>query len=292
MTNVTNTSNKYTTNMATKARPKVYVLDNGVITADENWFFSMNNPAVPGQPYEPKFMRMPIFTVLIDHPEGKILFDTACNPDSMSPGGRWDPFTQALFPWHAKEEDYLHNRLEQLNVRPDDIKYVVASHLHLDHVGCLDMFKKSTIICHDDEFTAAMKSYGLNHRAGGPYFWNDTDAWLKANLQWDLIKRDEDYIELVEGVRILNFGSGHTMGMLCLELDLPETGKVILGSDLAYSKESVGPPARVPVLVHDTVGYVNATERIRRLPKSTQVWYSHDSENFEKLVKSTEGYYE
>lgn|GEM_PF-5241480 len=43
--------------------------------------------------------------------------------------------TQLSSPWVGSEECYLHNRPEQLRVRPEDINYVVASHLHLDHAG-------------------------------------------------------------------------------------------------------------------------------------------------------------
>ena len=68
---------------------KVYVLDTGTMKMDKNYMISMHNPASVENP-NPKseFVEFPVFAVLIDHPEGKILFDTGCNPDGMGDDGR------------------------------------------------------------------------------------------------------------------------------------------------------------------------------------------------------------
>ncbi|MBX6394967.1 MAG: N-acyl homoserine lactonase family protein [Alicyclobacillaceae bacterium] len=274
--------------------PRLYVLDNGRMRMDKNWMIAMHNPATIHNPNaQTEFIEFPIYTVLIDHPEGKILFDTSCNPNSMGPQGRWAEVTQSMFPWTASEECYLHNRLEQLKIRPEDIDFVVASHLHLDHAGCLEMFTKATIIVHEDEFNGALQVYARNQKAGA-YIWADIDAWIKNNLQWYTVKRDEDHLVLAEGVRVLNFGSGHAWGMLGLHVVLPEKGGIILASDAIYCAESYGPPIKPPGILYDSVGYVKTVERIRRLAKETrsEVWFGHDAEQFKGFRKSTEGYYE
>ncbi|GAV13644.1 N-acyl homoserine lactonase family protein [Paenibacillus sp. chi10] len=277
-----------------KARPKLYVMDNGRMSMDKNWLLAMHNPATVLNPNAAtEFVEFPVYTVLIDHPEGKILFDTACNPNGMGKEGRWAESIQMLFPWKASEECYLHNRLEQLNVSPQDIKYVVASHLHLDHAGCLELFTNATIIVHEDELNGALQTYARNEKEGG-YIWADIDAWIKNNLQWKTIKRTEDQLELAEGITLLNFGSGHAWGMLGLHINMPETGGIILASDTIYTAESYGPPVRPPGNLYDSVGYRNTVDRIRTLATRTnsQVWYGHDANQFKGFRKSTEGYYE
>ena len=42
------------------------------------------------------------------------------------------------------------------------------------------------------------------------------------------MKRDEDYLKLVDGVKVLNFGSGHAWGMIGLEIETEELGTIIL----------------------------------------------------------------
>lgn len=277
-----------------KPNPKLYVMDNGRMRMDKNWMIAMHNPATIDNPNAPtEFVEFPVYTVLIDHPEGKILFDTACNPNSMGPEGRWGEQTQKMFPIMMEEECYLHHRLEQLNVRPEDIKYVVASHLHLDHAGCLELFTNATIIVHEDELNGTLQTYARNAKEGA-YVWADIDAWIKNNLQWKTIKRHEDNLELAPGIKILNLGSGHAWGMIGLHVNMPETGGIILASDAIYTAESFGPPVKPPGIIYDSLGYTNAVERIRRLAKETnsQVWFGHDPVQFKQFRKSTEGYYE
>src|SRR5690554_989754 len=93
-----------------KARPKLYVMDNGRMSMDKNWMIAVHNPATIHNPNaQTEFVKFPIYTVLIDHPEGKILFDTACHPNSMGQEGRWAEITQQMFPYEADEECYLPN---------------------------------------------------------------------------------------------------------------------------------------------------------------------------------------
>lgn len=108
------------------------------------------------------------------------------------------------------------------------------------------------------------------------------------------MKRYEDNIILAEGIKVLNFGSGHAWGMIGLHVELPETGGIILASDAIYTAESYGPPIKPPGIIYDSLGYMNTVERIRQIAKETnsQVWFGHDSEQFKKFRKSTEGYYE
>lgn len=273
---------------------KLYVIDNGTMKMDKNWMIAMHNPATVSNPTAPaEFVEFPIYTVLIDHPEGKILFDTACNPNAMGQDGRWGQMTQQMFPITMAEECYLHNRLDQLGVRPEDIKYVVASHLHLDHAGCLELFTNAKIIVHEDELNGTLQTYARNQKEGA-YVWGDIDAWIKNNLQWHTIKRGEDNIQLAEGINILNFGSGHAWGMLGLQIDMPETGGIILASDAIYTAESFGPPIKPPGIIYDSIGYSSAVEKIRRIAKETNsdVWFGHDANQFKSFRKSTEGYYE
>ncbi|SFV45689.1 Hypothetical protein SSCIU_02530 [Mammaliicoccus sciuri] len=235
----------------------------------------------------------PIYTVFIDHPEAKILFDTACNPNSMGENGRWINQTQKAFPYTADESCYLPNRLEQINVDPSEVDYVVASHLHLDHAGCLEYFTNATVIVHDDELNGTMQTYARNQKAGA-YIWADIDAWIKNDLTWKTIKPYEDNLEIVKGVKVLNFGSGHAWGMIGLEVETQELGTLILASDAIYTAESMGDILKPPGILYDSIGWARSVEKIKKLAKekNAQIWFGHDGNQFEGFRKSTDGYYE
>lgn len=275
-------------------KPKLYVLDTGTMKMDKNYMIAMYNPASVDNPNPPaEFVEFPVYAVLIDHPEGKILFDTGCNPDGMGEDGRWPQGIQKMFPSFQDESCYLINRLEQLNTRPEDIKYVVASHLHLDHAGCLELFTNATIIVHDTELSKTMKQYAMTKDMGA-YIWADINAWITNDLKWKTVMPHEDELELAEGIKILNFGPGHAWGLLGLHVELPGEGGIILASDAVYSAESYGPPVKLPGIIYDSLGYLNAVEKIKQYADRTnsQVWFGHDSEQFRKFIKSTEGFYE
>ncbi|WP_239709469.1 MULTISPECIES: N-acyl homoserine lactonase family protein [unclassified Mammaliicoccus] len=273
---------------------KLYVLDNGRMRMDKNLMIAGSNQATLDNPNAPNEMfEFPIYTVFIDHPEAKILFDTACNPNSMGENGRWINQTQKAFPYTADESCYLPNRLEQINVDPSEVDYVVASHLHLDHAGCLEYFTNATVIVHDDELNGTMQTYARNQKAGA-YIWADIDAWIKNDLTWKTIKPYEDNLEIVKGVKVLNFGSGHAWGMIGLEVETQELGTLILASDAIYTAESMGDNLKPPGILYDSIGWARSVEKIKRLAKEkdAQIWFGHDGNQFEGFRKSTDGYYE
>ena len=70
------------------------------------------------------------------------------------------------FPYFADEACHLPNRLEQIGIDLKDVDIVVASHLHLDHAGCLEYFTNATVIVHNDELNRTMQSYARNQKEG------------------------------------------------------------------------------------------------------------------------------
>jgi glyoxylase-like metal-dependent hydrolase (beta-lactamase superfamily II) len=98
----------------------------------------------------------------------------------------------------------------------------------------------------------------------------------------------------MDGVTIMNFGRGHSYGMLGLLLELPKSGNKLLISDTIYSSENVGPPIRKPGICRDTENWLKSMEYVLALAKEhkAEIWYGHDLAQFETLTKSTEGYYE
>ncbi|PHK49953.1 AhlS family quorum-quenching N-acyl homoserine lactonase [Staphylococcus edaphicus] len=277
-----------------KERMKIYVLDNGRMKMDKNLMIANSNQATLDDPKAHNEMHeFPIYTVFIDHPDAKILFDTACNPNAMGDNGRWISATQKAFPYFADESCHLPHRLEQINVDPKEVDFVIASHLHLDHAGCLEYFTNATIIVHDDELSGAMKTYARNQQEGA-YIWADIDAWIKNNLKWRTIKKEEDNLKLVDGIRILNYGSGHAWGIIGLEIESAELGTIILASDAIYTKESIEDTLKPPGILYDSIGWTKSVEKIKRLAeeRNAQIWFGHDGEQFEGFRKSTEGYYE
>ena len=61
---------------------KVYILDNGWLECDANWMVAMSVVGTKGNPHpQARWIKIPVYAVLIDHPEGKFLYDTGCCAD-------------------------------------------------------------------------------------------------------------------------------------------------------------------------------------------------------------------
>ena len=271
---------------------KMHIMANGILECDNANLIAMPKLATNKNKHTiSEWVVSPVYTVLLEHPEGVVLFDAACHPDAMN--GRWDNGNMLRTPYIFDEGELLPNTLHQLGYGPHDVDYVVVSHLHEDHGGCLDLFTKSKIIVSDEELTQTLRLYALNGEMGG-YIRNDIRAWLEAELQWELVGAEMQAVKLLDGITILNFGPGHTFGMLGLLVELKNSGNFILASDTVFTSVNLGPPMRYPGLAYDTRGYARTVERIIRLAKEkqAQILFGHDVEQFSGLRKSTEGFYD
>jgi len=273
---------------------KMHVLELGKLRLDKNFMVANTTVATARNPNPPgQVIDIPVSAYYIEHPDGNVLFDTGCHPDWGGPNGRWPQATQEIFPVIGGEECMLPARLDALGVGPDQIRHVVLSHLHCDHAGCVEYFRKSQLIVHEDEFAGAYAHFALRDDST-PYIVNDLERWSRLGLNWRRIGRKEPDQTLVDGVRLLNFGSGHAYGMLGVEVSLRSQNGVLLVSDACYTAENYGPPMRPSGISFDSIGLARTIERIRAIAanKNASVWFGHDAAQFETLRKSTEGWYE
>jgi N-acyl homoserine lactone hydrolase len=293
----TSTPDRRTVHIGAGSKLKLHVLDLGRLRLDKNFMVANTTVATARTPNpRGQLIDIPVSAYYIEHPDGNVLFDTGCHPDWSGANGRWPADgLQELFPHIGGEECMLPARLDMMGIGPDDVDYVVLSHLHCDHAGCVEYFRKSRIIVHEDEFSGAFRQYALQDH-GSPYALKDLDAMIKAQLHWREIGRDEPDQNIVEGVRLLNFGPGHARGMLGLQVNLRSQTGVILVSDACYTAENYGLGAKLPGIAWDSIGIMRTVKRIQALAGDTgaAVWFGHDVEQFASVRKATsgEGHYE
>ena len=168
---------------APRGKLKLHVLDLGKLRLDKNFMVANTTVATARDPNpRGQIIDIPVSAYYVEHPDGNVLFDTGCNPNWGGPNGRWPvDGLQELFPHIGGEECMLPARLDMMGVGPDDIDYVVLSHLHCDHAGCVEYFRKSKLIVHEDEFAGAFRQYALQDH-GTPYALKDLEAMIKAQL--------------------------------------------------------------------------------------------------------------
>ncbi len=270
---------------------KMYVLDNGSQILDKSFLVAgCTSATTDNKNPDTIWQEIPIRSFLIDHPDGKIVFDTGCSPDFAS---KWPEFIHKQSPYRVTEEQIFLNRLAQLQVKPEDVQKVVMSHLHVDHAGNLSAFKNAEIFVNNDEFTTTLRNYvrGTDLDVHVPV---DIEAFIAAKLNWRPVMPEEKEVPIAEGVTVLNLGSGHSWGMLGLRVDLKNSGTFLLVADALYLQENLGPPIKTPGIIHDSLGFVRTAKFLGDYAKKhhATILFGHDMAQFKTLKKSPAEYYD
>src|SRR2546422_863908 len=87
-------------------------------------------------------LRIPCFSVLVEHDDGLFLFDTGFDLEHTN---RVLPFEQP----EQTEEQTIPAQLELCGFRPSDVTTLVNSHLHFDHMGGNKLIPGAEVVLHE-----------------------------------------------------------------------------------------------------------------------------------------------
>lgn len=265
------------------APSKVHLLRTGTMECDQTWLLLKPGQNIADRSHTAKpavWTTCPTHAVLIEHPDGRILWDTGVPQDWET---RWAPTgLQEFFPVQ-QGTSYLQDSLAALELAPDDIDVLVLSHLHFDHAANAKLFDngKTRIVVNRKEHDGAL---GID----GPF----KGAHLKVDyegLDYELVEGD---VDIAPGVGVIET-PGHTWGTMSLRVDLPESGTKIFTSDAVYLADSWGPPAIGAAIVWDSVQWLESVEKLRGIAERTgaEVIFGHDPEQAAELPFAPEGHY-
>jgi N-acyl homoserine lactone hydrolase len=254
------------------ATVRLYVLDTGLIECSEYAMFSPN--AEPGA-----YREMSVRSYLVVHPEGTLLWDTGID-DSFAALARGKRIAAPIV---FRVPKTLRSQLAEVGVSPDKVDYLGLSHLHVDHVGNVGLFPRSTVLLQRAEYEAGY----------GP----DPERFTLIPDTYAALKRDR--IEIVEGDHDL-FGDGlvvmkalpgHTPGHQGLLVVLPETGPILIGADIAYSAADYAESAvrTANVDLEASRRSIEAAKALER-DRDATVWLHHDLEA-QRNVRTAPSFY-
>jgi N-acyl homoserine lactone hydrolase len=156
----------------------------------------------------------------IEGSEQKTLVDAGCTADMFHVRG------------HPSEEQVqpLEMGLGKLGLVPEDIRVVIFTHFHWDHVELAYKFRRAKFIVQKTEMDFALKPH--------PYVARLYDRNMFQDLDLDIVEGDN---EIFEGVKVL-FTPGHSAGGQSVAVQTPK-GVAIIPGFCSISENFDPPPA-------------------------------------------------
>jgi glyoxylase-like metal-dependent hydrolase (beta-lactamase superfamily II) len=244
---------------------KLYILNcgEGVAADISRWSPGVN---------EGKSMDFVDTCYLIKHPQGWFLWDTgvadavAAMPNGLAPA---DP--KAV---HWRRPKTLAAQLDQLGIKPSDIKAMAVSHTHPDHVGNVELFPATMLYVQKAE-----------------YEWPGPNNAPRFKPEHPVTKLEGDRDVFGDGSVTIFSTPGHTPGHQSLLVKLPRTGAIVLSGDAAHFRDN-WVNRRVPSINFNKEQTLASMQKISDTltKENAQLWINHDKAQRDRLKMSPEFY--
>lgn len=186
---------------------------------------------------------LPVSAYLIEHPQGRLLVDTGWHRE-ISPLGKYSRraqikhmglghflLNQGMLP---QGESIVEQLMDKVAVSPQDLDYVILTHLHTDHASGLRMVRGAKHIIVSEEEIQDTKQYPIRYARSmwegisfEPFQFSDTGVG-PVGRSLDLF--GDGSVELIQI-------PGHTSGLTAVKINVGDK-YVLLFSDGGYATKS------------------------------------------------------
>ena len=261
---------------------KVYLLDGGSLVIDGYHAFWNRGPG--GE------FRFPTYSVLVDHPDGRYIFDTGYDYDHVM---KVLPFEKPL----QTEEQTIPGQLALLGLKPEDINYVVNSHYHFDHCGGNKHLTTACTVCHAAELEACGCPQPFEMLGYSDLSFSSDVAAKRAeaagnggDVELDIFTPTFETVtgdqEIAKGIWLFET-PGHTAGHYSMMVELAGRRPMLFTADACYSQKSMEMMC-IASFHLDPVASVQSLHRLKELAEKhdAELFYSHDPESWPDYIKA------
>src|SRR5688572_6386719 len=233
-------------------------------------------PSVPKE--KARDVTIPVSMWVIDHPKGLIVFDTGNNV-AVSDGQckkHWVAGNCDFLKPNQKREDVIDAQLKKLGYSTDQVKAVITSHAHLDHIGNIKMFPKAIHVIQKKELYQAWWPEKFQ-RDGGVFVVGDFDGPAR---DFNYLELEGDYDLFGDGSVIVLSTPGHTLGHQSVKVKLAGGKTIVMAQDAIWMQENLdGYPAGLNYSVKDYNHSITRLKTIRDF-EGAQLYFGHDQDQY------------
>src|SRR6202795_360140 len=168
-------------------------------------------------------------------------------------------------------------RLAEVKVKPEQVKYVGISHFHGDHTGQLAPFAGATLLIGKGDWDGIIAPTPMQGANVAGF-----KSWISENRKVEPLTGDKDVFG--DGSVIVLRMPGHTPGHSGLLVKLKDMGPVLLTGDLVHFRENYE-SGGVPSFNFDRAATVASIERTKQIVANLKanVVIQHDMRDIGKL---------
>ena len=169
-------------------------------------------------------------------------------------------------------------RLAEVKVKPEQVKYVGISHFHGDHTGQLSPFANATLLIGKGDWDGITAPADAGRERGRLQGLDGREA-----RKVETLTLDKDV--LGDGTVMVIRTPGHTPGHSSLLVRLKDKGKVLLSGDAGRTSTRTTRSNGVPAFNYDRAQTVASIERMKKIAANLKatVIIQHDLRDIGKL---------
>lgn len=238
-------------------------------TLDNSFLVQLTDP---GEGYEAV---CPFY--LVDHPEGLVVVDTGLSHDMLDAPAEYGQHGAGFMETFLPAIDYgpdMHPRvsLEDAGYAPEEVDYVVMTHLHSDHAGHMDTFPEAEFLVQKRELRYANWPVPVQE-----VFYLEGDFDVLRSEKYDVTPLESEYDVFGDGTVRTVPTPGHTPGHQSVVVELP-SGPVVLAADIAHQQDGYE-REHLASFNWDLQKSVRSLRKIKAMARRTgaEVYVTHDN---------------
>lgn len=216
-------------------------------------------------------LRVPVPAYLVEHPRGLVVFDSGLHAETQrDPEARLGRLAR-MFEVHFKAGEELGARLRALGRDPARVDFLVASHLHFDHVGGNADLPNATLVIQRREWDAGRDPDLMARNAYDP---------RNYDLGQPLRLVDGEHDLFGDGRVVCVPTYGHTRGHQSLRVRA-DSGEIVLTADSCYLRRTLE-TLHLPALADDREQMLASLRQLRALQAGgARLLFGHEPEQWE-----------